>query len=260
MLRPLVSSAAAAVSAYCFSQLMRPDPELAFAAFGEEDLYFGSVIVRLAPVDGATSVLQPRSALDEKSAPHEHDDDHECVGAVLLEDASNIELQAAARKRVRPLSGLGDEYRNVVVPAMPCSDLDIRAARLVVQPPQQLREPLMKHPYGRFIAVQSGVRSAILRCEDGAAYRLKGCGNNYEAFPIRPLLISSDPKFAELLNARGSAFVHTATRELYMTQTINQIFSASQYRCANQAIGLSPAFCRTLCSPRCHHLLRLVGV
>ena len=56
----------------------------------------------------------------------------------------------------------------------------------------------------------SGKRSAILE-KDGKLFRLKGCGNLDEGFPVERL----DSLVEDAKEIRGCAFEHTAFRELH---------------------------------------------
>lgn len=67
---------------------------------------------------------------------------------------------------------------------------------------------------------RSGKRSALFGL-NGKMYRYKGCGNDSQGF-----IVNED-------GLRGSHFSHTAKRELYMTNLINQLLQ--------QEIGLMSA-------------------
>ena len=64
-------------------------------------------------------------------------------------------------------------------------------------------------------AVASGKRSAILKIE-GDLYRLKGCGNLGEGFPIEMM-----PWPEGSFDVRGCQFKQTVFRELYYQHLIN---------------------------------------
>lgn len=90
----------------------------------------------------------------------------------------------------------------------------------------------------------SGVRSALLQ-EPGKSqwYRLKGCGNNADGFPIVPVLDDAgtaqhDPATGvPLQKIRGACYVHTATLELHMSAKVDQLLSSKGMRCANRPVG-----------------------
>lgn len=50
--------------------------------------------------------------------------------------------------------------------------------------PALLSEPLLKSSNGQIVGYQSGVRSALIKVGSNW-YRLKGCGNNYDGFPLK---------------------------------------------------------------------------
>ena len=90
----------------------------------------------------------------------------------------------------------------------------------------------------------SGVRSALLQ-EDGRSqwYRLKGCGNNTDGFPIVPVLDDVGAAQHDLASGvalqkiRGACYVHTATLELHMSGMVDRLLSAQGMRCANRPVG-----------------------
>lgn len=90
----------------------------------------------------------------------------------------------------------------------------------------------------------SGVRSALVQ-EEGKSrwYRLKGCGNNADGFPIVPVLDDAgaaqhDPTSGVALQKiRGACYVHTATLELHMSARVDQLLSSQGMRCANRPVG-----------------------
>ena len=90
------------------------------------------------------------------------------------------------------------------------------------------------------------MRSALLR--DGGSgkwYRLKGCGNNADGFPVVPVLDDAgapqhDPDSGEpLQKIRGACYVHTASLELHMRAVVDELLSAPEtgMRCANRPLG-----------------------
>jgi hypothetical protein len=137
----------------------------------------------------------------------------------------------AAIERRKPLSHLGDEYAKLVVPAIPATDLEYQASSTVTAWPELLQQPLLKAKEGKIVGVQSGVRSAMI-CIDNDWYRLKGCGNNYDGFPIKP--VDGNDK---LVNIRGSTFQHTVIRELYMTDLVNKALKEEKLIGANASVG-----------------------
>jgi hypothetical protein len=69
-------------------------------------------------------------------------------------------------------------------------------------------------------AAPSGKRSAIVEIQ-GELYRLKGCGNLDQGFPIEPL---GWPENAS--EVRGCQFRDTVFRELFMQTKLNQILES----------------------------------
>jgi hypothetical protein len=111
-----------------------------------------------------------------------------------------------------------------------------------------LARPLVKCPAGDTEAIisgfASGVRSALVH--DPATskwYRLKGCGNNADGFPIVPVLDDAgvaqhDPASGVALRKiRGACYVHTATLELHMSAQVDELLSSVGMRCANRPLG-----------------------
>ena len=98
--------------------------------------------------------------------------------------------------------------------------------------PEVLRQPLIKCTADRAVlsGYASGVRSALLHdARSDKWYRLKGCGNNSDGFPIVSVLddagqaLHSDPAdepngISQVLRKiRGACYLHTATLELHMS-------------------------------------------
>ena len=138
---------------------------------------------------------------------------------------------------------LGKDYENLVLPCVSASEIfskrydceldycdftgnDIINQGLIKVPEQtEIKE--------KFKAYQSGKRSAIIKWKDNQYYRLKGCGNLNQGFPIEPM---NFPKKA--IDIRGCQFKHTAIRELFMTEAINTILNKEGFQCANVPKGL----------------------
>mmetsp|Transcript_8733 Transcript_8733/g.16229 ORF Transcript_8733/g.16229 Transcript_8733/m.16229 type:complete len:1331 (-) Transcript_8733:1773-5765(-) len=81
----------------------------------------------------------------------------------------------------------------------------------------------------------SGVRSAIVwENFSSPTYRLKGCGNHHEGFPVE-----THGDFGEKM-VRGCLFENTAAREMYMNDLITkalQEHAPQGFPCANRALG-----------------------
>lgn len=144
------------------------------------------------------------------------------------------------------------EYSDVIVPAMPTTDVAVsklsNSARLPLevydytphphQPPHHVcssrQVPLWKvGPVdGALLGFASGVRSGVIPVSGGRYVRLKGCGNNADGFVVAPV-----PGKESLRTLRGCAFEHTATRELVMTSLVNGLLASHGFQGANEPIG-----------------------
>lgn len=146
-------------------------------------------------------------------------------------------LRDTAVARLAPAAWLGADYADVLVPAIP--SLDYTASEGMQKTdckdlPPPLRRPLIKLKQTGPTSTQgvaSGVRSALIQ-SGSEWFRLKGCGNNYEGFPIKPVELA--PK---LRNIRGCCFEHTALRELQLTTLINGLLQAKGFPIANAPLG-----------------------
>eukprot|EP00004_Rigifila_ramosa_P008594 TRINITY_DN1984_c0_g2_i2.p1 TRINITY_DN1984_c0_g2~~TRINITY_DN1984_c0_g2_i2.p1 ORF type:complete len:678 (-),score=146.88 TRINITY_DN1984_c0_g2_i2:135-2168(-) len=187
-----------------------------------DEVYFGSRAVVLAAVPGEV-VAFAAGEWAESAAP---------------EDVARVV------ERAQRLGPAGD----IVVPAIPALDI-VRVAAggaakgaakgegvdeaLPQELPQELQVPLIKVAGGPGLAgVASGVRSALVKC-GGAWFRLKGCGNNADGFVVRTN--AAKPSTAHVpegaraawRDIRGSAFPHTALRELAMSARVGQVLAAA---------------------------------
>ena len=88
-------------------------------------------------------------------------------------------------KKALSRSKPSEEYDDLVVPEIPAVDLKMKVANDTNKFPELLRKPLIKKKDGKIVAFTSGIRSAIVKTNEGRYYRLKGCGNNYDLFPLR---------------------------------------------------------------------------
>ena len=145
--------------------------------------------------------------------------------AESLDDSDNAVTRA--KSRCDPQEGLGEAYATLLVPAIPAPDIAYEEADVAegVLPPQ-LGGPVVKvegeEGGGEVVyGVASGVRSGLAKV-DGVWYRLKGCGNNNEGFVVREV-DTAEGREKGLVNIRGSSFVHTSVRELYMTHRVAQV-------------------------------------
>ncbi|CAE7577717.1 MOCS3-1 [Symbiodinium necroappetens] len=188
----------------------------------EESLFVGCLPVTLAPVPGIVQDA-PRSWLPPEGA--ESSARNAATKEVLL--------------RKGPLIHLGEDYSEVVVPAMPA--LDWRAELSEVHrswAPEIYAMPLLKvsgsgeeaKAPSALQGVASGIRSALVKAR-GRWFRLKGCGNRDEGF----LVEKKGDKGEQTL--RGCCFKHTADTELRMTELVCQVLGSARLDCANSSMG-----------------------
>lgn len=128
----------------------------------------------------------------------------------------------------------GDQYP-IVVPGIPALDFVKKVpepierlkidndAQLNSSLPEVIQRPLIKcHVNESTISesvckgVASGRRSALIKIANGKWYRLKGCGNDNEGFPVRlttsPVTDATDGSKSCWQDVRGCAFPHTAVK------------------------------------------------
>eukprot|EP00930_Biecheleria_cincta_P096701 TRINITY_DN88510_c0_g1_i1.p1 TRINITY_DN88510_c0_g1~~TRINITY_DN88510_c0_g1_i1.p1 ORF type:complete len:962 (+),score=135.46 TRINITY_DN88510_c0_g1_i1:366-3251(+) len=188
----------------------------------EEDLFFGRIPVVLSPVPGEVQEL-----------PH----------SWKAPEINDCKRQVALRRRGPLSSGVGESHTNVVVPALPALDWEREGASPASESasrwPMELKcMPLMKVQRSSLAAlapsslcgVASGIRSALVRSQ-GKWWRLKGCGNRDEGFPLEAKGDRGE------LNIRGCCFRHTADTELRMTALAVEALNAANLDCANKAVG-----------------------
>eukprot|EP00930_Biecheleria_cincta_P047396 TRINITY_DN32849_c0_g1_i1.p1 TRINITY_DN32849_c0_g1~~TRINITY_DN32849_c0_g1_i1.p1 ORF type:complete len:627 (+),score=110.64 TRINITY_DN32849_c0_g1_i1:53-1933(+) len=210
------------------SQLKPGDPENSGspAAFGEDELYFGSVKAYLAPVPGSVIAY-----------------DHSQWQA--LTDQDSLQRVLARAEKMGPK---GD----IIVPAIPALDfgqiLGVKGSNdeKVSGWPSFMRTPLIKVgknipesmmrpvPGGPEKAFASGVRSCVFKL-DGQWYRLKGSGNNDEGFTVQSDLNSGKELTRQI---RGSAWLHTAVRENFMAAQLASSMQPRGMLGANEAMGI----------------------
>ena len=174
----------------------------------EEDIWYGSLPARLDSAPGMTERY---------------------TQGMFVEDFSE-EALVTTLSRAAPLAPPGTDGKTnddlsappVVVPAVPSVELRINrdaSAGAEVPLPPALQQPLIKVPLDStsgISAVASGVRSALFEA-DGVWYRLKGCGNgNDGGFTIR----TTNARAGAWRDVRGCAFVHTARRELHVSDEL----------------------------------------
>jgi len=184
----------------------------------DDMIYFGSRRVRLARVGGKAEAFDP--------ADWQVDMSPEALETTL----GRAELQLAA----------GATKADVVIPAIPARELARtrqHGSTSVDAWPEALRLPLLKVGPGadalKLVAVASGTRSCLVRCDDGQWYRLKGCGNSDQGVVVR----TNGEGASAWRELRGVAFPHTAVRELHWTSTLAEPMAACGVPSANAALG-----------------------
>jgi hypothetical protein len=146
------------------------------------------------------------------------------------------------RERVAPRVSSDTD---VVVPTMPVvdvvavesgdADADVLSDSAV---PAFLRQPVIKVPLESApadspLCVASGARSALVMLGTNHWYRIKGCGNFTEGFTVR--VNATKRPWRDI---RGSAFRHTALRELYMTENLRTHMEAAGCVSVNTPVAL----------------------
>jgi hypothetical protein len=140
----------------------------------------------------------------------------------------------------------------LVLDAVPAYDLNIEYLQLGPDSwPSVLQRPLVKcaEHEADVSGYASGVRSAVIQdATSGKWYRLKGCGNNADGFPIVPVLDDAgNPLFSgeerldgasvPLRKIRGACYLHTATLELHISAKVGALLAPYGMRCANEPCG-----------------------
>ncbi|CAK8992526.1 unnamed protein product [Durusdinium trenchii] len=134
-------------------------------------------------------------------------------------------------------------HPTVAVPALPAWDW--RPENLVPSrkpteewPLELWTMPLMKVPQrsssstapSALRGLASGVRSALVKVK-GQWFRLKGCGNRDEGFPMAKVGNKGEASI------RGSCFKHTAYTEVRMNDLVAEVLQKAGLDCANQSLG-----------------------
>eukprot|EP01083_Nonionella_stella_P039608 107716_1 len=154
------------------------------------------------------------------------------------------------KDRRLPQKKLGDEYSHLLLPSMPCVDINIDIAN-EEKDNQEKCNTIMESPLIKteatdpsinasiIAAYQSGIRSALVCIKDDVNgkhtwYRLKGCGNNDDGyFPFECI----DNGHSPYVQIRGCCFEHTTFRELKMTCDIATVLHKYHVPSANEAYG-----------------------
>ncbi|CAF1187433.1 unnamed protein product [Rotaria sordida] len=181
----------------------------------DEFLYFGSILINLAYHSGSVH----RSHFDSKDELRFHTCKDEFT------------MHSIPSKTLLPMD---NDYHELVLPCMPTTFIKIPTTNDNVQSiDNEFCRPLIKTKLpSRLKAIVSGARSALIKSNSSKWYRLKGCGDNTDGFPIKPISNTNTK-----LTIRGCAFLHTTYRELFMTYYISHLLASHRIECANVPIG-----------------------
>lgn len=136
----------------------------------------------------------------------------------------------------------------IAVPGIPAVDYVRKNCDLPGPPisnPKLLEFPLLKtieseSNVSGYVGIASGVRSALIKV-DSLWYRLKGCGNNVDGFPMRVHYLPSADGTGEKIPAwqelRGCAFPQTTSRELVITSQLSRALEPQGILSANTPVG-----------------------
>lgn len=188
--------------------------------FGDDEIFFGSRPVHLAPVPGSVVVYR-----------HEE----------WTWDRREESLKATVARK-GPMAPGPDAPADVVVPAIPALDVCLKEGSTPSSDtsdwPAGLRQPLLKRQGAspdEPKAYGSGVRSTLVKVE-GKWYRLKGSGNDDEGFVVRQNAGSNDaPPWRDV---RGCAWLHTSLRALAMSSELEKALRPKGIRCCNRPLGV----------------------
>jgi len=127
----------------------------------------------------------------------------------------------------KDLSKYGKEYENVYIPSFPQSHIDFKSnenfkGALISELLKVLIKDIKKENVQQMRAMKSGCRSSIVKIGN-KYYRLKGCGNNEEGFPIKAV----GSEYYKM--PRGCQFSTTCFRELYFTSLANNFLNVINY-------------------------------
>jgi hypothetical protein len=150
------------------------------------------------------------------------------VDGAIVEELSSDHIDKTL-KRLKPKDELGEEYSNVYEPAVPaCELLDLCE---VQESPLPISVKSAGDKEDTVPCIGSGRRSAILH-HQGRTYRLKGCGDLTEGFPVIPMAFPPEGR-----EVRGCCFHQTVLREQLMSAEIDKLLRTHGYESANKPIG-----------------------
>eukprot|EP01080_Neovahlkampfia_damariscottae_P010487 gene10487-3009_t len=178
----------------------------------KELLYFGSVECYFDSVPGETFAFSEETFIE----------------------SSDEKLKKKSLERNNLPEYKGPEYMSLILPAVPGTDPIINKLEKDVSSfPIQLQKPIMKSRDGNILGYHSGIRSAIIPF-NGKYYRLKGCGNMYEKFPLFQI---PHEERDDLVEIRGCTFEHTSSRELLYFGKVNKLMMENDIPLSNISLG-----------------------
>lgn len=146
-------------------------------------------------------------------------------GAVVEERTQ--EAVDKALQRLKSKDSLGEEYVNIYEPAVPACELEDHT-QLSESP---LPISIKSDNDSAMTCLMSGRRSGIVERE-GKLFRLKGCGDLGEGFPVKDMEFPEGGR-----EVRGCCFHQTVLREQLMTSDIDHLLKQHGYESANKPIG-----------------------
>ena len=157
----------------------------------------------------------------------------------IIDVTTNSTISASLLNKL-PQRHLGPEYTNLYIPTLPCNELIYKTHESsLIQTDKSvnniLNQAMIKvenNIESEYTGYQSGGRSAIVNFSD-KYYRLKGCGNLLNGFTLRDM---GFPKNG--IELRGCQFRHTAIREIFMCDRINEALSKYGFKAANIPLGV----------------------
>jgi hypothetical protein len=158
---------------------------------------------------------------------------------MILNDNTN-QSRASALAYKFPLTHLGKDYNNFYISPVSANDVYCKFFDSELEECKNDESNIIDNCViktktfneGGFFGYQSGARSAIINI-NGKHYRLKGCGNFENGFNERFMGFPKDCK-----DVRGCQFRNTTFREVYFSDTINEILKKFGYEVANKPIGV----------------------
>lgn len=177
----------------------------------------------------------------------------EVKGRALLFTSEN--LQAHFKDSFHLQVSLKDENNciEILLPKIPSHEHELVSkfiteisSNIPVMFPKLFQIPLIKEINGNIHGFSSGIRSGIIPFE-GYYYRLKGCGNNYDKFPLEKVTFPKQVLYTPIDNQtqtqfyeiRGCTFENTTMHELIYTHKINKILQQINFSIANIPLGVS---------------------